>query len=322
MTGPSPLGVALLNLGAPESESRIPAYLRGLLSDPAVMPLPWPARPLAARLITRRRAGTVACHYRAIGGRSPLFSQTRGQVEALRAALGDQMVVRYVFRHSAPRAAEVLSAMADAGVRRVVAVPAYPQWTRSTSGSAAADLDRAARRAGVQARCASSFPDAPGYIEALAALTLPHLSTSAHLVLSAHGLPMRAIRRGDPYLEEVRRTVNALAQRLPAGTRYSLAFQSRVGPMAWTGPALSAEVSRLARGGVRTLVVAPISFVCENLETVYELDIELAALARECGITTFRRVAAPGCHPAFISEIARLVRRTAREAGWGVQDGS
>jgi len=322
VTGPSPLGVALLNLGAPESEAGIPSYLQGLLSDPSVMPLPWPARPLAARLIARQRAGITASHYRAIGGRSPLCSQTRGQVEALRAALGDHVVVRYVFRHSAPRAAPVLSAMADAGVRRVVAVPAYPQWTRSTSGSAAADLDRAGRRAGVQVRCTSSFPDAPGYIEALAALILPHLSTSAHLLLSAHGLPKRTIRRGDPYLDEVGRTVAALSRRLPAGTRYSLAFQSRVGPMAWTGPALGAEVSRLARGGVRTLVVAPISFVCENLETVYELDVELAALARECGITTFRRVPAPACHPAFISEIARLVRRTAGEAGWEVQDGT
>jgi ferrochelatase len=322
VSGASPLGVALLNLGAPESESRIPAYLRGLLSDPSVMPLPWPARPLAARLIARRRAGTVARHYRAIGGRSPLFSQTRSQVEALRAALGGEAVVRYIFRHSAPRAAEVLSAMADAGVRRVVAVPAYPQWTRSTSGSAAADLQRAARRAGVQVRCAGSFPDAPGYIEALACLTLPHLSASAWLLLSAHGLPMRTIRGGDPYLQEVGRTVDALARRLPAGTRYSLAFQSRVGPMAWTGPALGTELLRLGRSGVRALVVAPISFVCENLETVYELDIELAALARECGITTFCRVPAPGCHPAFISEIARLVRRTAREAGWEVQDGS
>ncbi len=86
--------------------------------------------------------------------------------------------------------------------------------------------------------------------------------------------------------------------------------------MAWTGPSLHSELSRLAGEGVRTLVVAPISFVCENLETAYELDIELAALARKDGITAFRRVPAPGCHPAFIAELARRVRRAAREAGW------
>jgi len=316
------VGVTLLNLGAPESEPAIPGYIRGLLSDRRVMPLPWPARPLVARLIARRRAGSVARHYRAIGGRSPLFVRTREQVEALQVALGSGFAVRYAFRHSAPRAAPVMEAMAAAGVRRVVAVPTYPQWTRSTSGSALADLDRAAHRVGVEVRCVSSFPDAPGYVDALAALTLPFLSKSTHVLLTAHGLPMRTIRQGDPYLDEVTRTVRALAGRLPVGTCHTLAFQSRVTSMAWTGPALKSELARLAREGVRSVVVAPISFACENLETVYELDIELAAFARACGITAFRRVPAPGCHPAFIAEIARLVRSAAAQAGWEASDGS
>ncbi len=322
MSTASSLGVVLLNLGAPESEPAVPAYIRSLLSDPFVMPLPWPARPLAGRLIARRRAGEVKRHYRLVGGRSPLFAQTRGQVEALRAALGDGFTVRYAFRHSAPRVAEVLSAMADDGVRRAIAVPAYPQWTGSTTGSALADLDRAARRAGIEARSVGSFPDAPGFIEALSCLAFPLLSNSAPVIFSAHGLPLRTIRRGDPYLDEVARTVTALARKLPVETRYSLAFQSRVGPMAWTGPSLRGELSRLGREGVRSLVVAPISFVCENLETAYELDVELAAFARVCGITDFRRAPTPGCHPAFIAEIARLVRCAARDAGWEVANGA
>ncbi len=321
MTAPAPYAAVLLNLGAPEGEENIPAYIRRLLSDSQVLPLPWPLRPLAARLIAGRRAAVVAGHYRAIGGRSPLGAQTRAQAEALRAALGGGVSVRYAFRHSTPRADQVLPGIAETGVRRVVAVPAYPQSARSTTGSALRELACAARRAGVEVRCVPSFPEAPGYIDALADGALALLTPGAHLVVSAHGLPARAARRGVRYLEEVARTSRALARRLPAGVGCSLAFQSRLGPMKWTGPSLEDEVARLAADGVRSLVVAPISFACENLETLYELDIELAAHAARCGITAFARAPVPGCHPAFIREIALLVHQEARAAGWEAVNG-
>jgi ferrochelatase len=311
----SALGVVLLNLGAPESENDIPGYIRRLLSDRDVMPLPWPVRPLVAGMIARKRSGNVADHYRAIGGTSPLRAQTASQAEALGRALGRGFAVRFAMRHSAPRALQALSGLASAGVSRVVALPAYPQWTKSTSGSALRDLERAGRGIGVQVLRASSFPDAPGYIDALAAAALPLLTAGCHLLITAHGVPLRALEGGDPYLAEVSRTVAAVEKRMPPGTRCSLAFQSRVGRMPWTGPSLTEEVERLAGAGVRALVVLPISFVAENLETLYELDIELAAHARERGIPDFRRVPAPGCQPAFIAELARIARRAARETG-------
>ena len=316
MTTAPAIGVVLLNLGAPESQRDIPAYIRRLLSDEDVMPLPWPVRGLVAGRIARKRSRSVADHYRAIGGSSPLPAQTMGQAEALGSALGRRFAVRFAMRHSAPCAAQVLAGLSAAGVNRVVALPAYPQWTRSTSGSALRDIDRAARRVGASVRHAPSFPDAAGYIDALAALTLPLLTDGCHLLITAHGLPLRVIEGGDPYLADVSRTVAALGERLPPGTPRSLAFQSRVGRMAWTGPSLGAEVERLAREGTRSLVVLPISFACENLETLYELDIELAAWARKCGIADMTRVPAPGCQPAFIAELARTVHDTARGAGW------
>ncbi len=316
MSAQSVLGVVLLNLGAPQSREDVPGYIRRLLSDADVMPLPWPVRGLVAGMIARRRSEAVAEHYRAIGGRSPLHAQTLGQAQALGAALGPGYAVRFAMRHSAPGALEALSHLASAGAGRVVALPAYPQWTRSTSGSALRDLDRAGRRTGVCVRHAPSFPDAPGYIDALAASVLPLLSPGSHLLVTAHGLPLRAVEGDDPYLEEVARTVAALRGRLPPGTPCSLAFQSRVGSMPWTGPSLEEEVQRLAGDGARSLVVLPISFVSENLETLYELDIELAAHAQRCGITQFARAPAPGCQPAFIAELARIVRRTAQSAGW------
>ena len=312
----APLGVVLLNLGAPESQEDIPGYIRRLLSDADVMPLPWPMRGFVAGMIARTRSEAAAEHYRAIGGRSPLCAQTLSQAEALGTALGCGFAVRFAMRHSAPNALQALSHLASAGVSRIVALAAYPQWTRSTSGSALRELDRVGHRLGVQVRHAPSFPDAPGYIDALAAAALPLLSAGCHLLVTAHGLPLRAMDKSDPYLDEVSRTVAALGERLPPGTRCSLAFQSRVGRMQWTGPSLSDEVKRLAGEGVRALVALPISFVSENLETLYELDIELAAHARKCGIASFSRAPVPGCRPAFIAELARIVRSAAQEAGW------
>ncbi len=315
MTGVPAYGVVLLNLGAPEDEQSIPDFIRRMLSDPDVIPIPWPARHLLARSIARRRAGPVAAHYRAVGGRRSLGAGTRCQVEALRSVLGSAIMIRHAFRHSPPYAVNVLSDMAAHDVRRVVAVPAYPQAARSTRGSAVRDILSAGRLTGVEVRVAPSFPEGPGYIEALADLARPLLSAGSYLVVSAHGVPVRGARNGDGYLGEVALTEKALIERLPPGTRHSLAFQSRVGRMQWTGPGVHQEVERLAGEGVRAIVVAPISFVCENLETTYELDIEVAAHAREHGLA-FARVPAPGCHPSFISELARLARRAARTARW------
>jgi ferrochelatase len=317
MTGVhGPIGVVLLNLGAPEDAAHIPGFIRRLLSDPDVVPLPWPLRHLVGFVASRRRAGFVADHYAAMGGQSPLFAETRSQVEQLRARLGPGHVVRFAFRHSNPFANAVVDAMVETGVRRVVALPGYPQYSRSTTGSGLADLRRAARRHGLAVHEVRSYPDAPGYVEALAAGLLPLVEPDTHVLFTAHGLPMRTVRAGDPYVGEVGRTVSAVAARLPATTPHSLAYQSRVGRMAWTGPSLPDELRRLATAGVRSVVVVPVSFVCENLETLYELDLEHAALAREAGISLYRRAPAPGSHPAFMDELAAQVRTAVRAAGW------
>ena len=339
-----PIGVALLNLGGPEHPDDIQAFIRNLLSDQDVMPIPWPIRPLLARWIARRRAPLVTAHYRQIGdGGSPIDELTRAQVTCLGKALGAGYEVRHVFRHSGPRAATVLDDLAAAGVRRLVALPAYPQWSRSTSGSALSDLAGPARRLKMTVREAAAFPDGAGFIKALAALTQPLLihgahvtqpllrrgshvtqpllRREAHVLMTAHGLPQRIVDKGDPYVEHVQRTAAALIAALPADTPHSLAYQSRLGPVEWTRPYLTDEIRRLGAAGLRSLVVVPLSFVCENLETRYELDHQIAMLAADCGITDYRRVPTPGCHEAFIGQLADLARHTVHEAGWEVDHG-
>jgi ferrochelatase len=316
------IGVILLNLGGPEREEEIPTFLRSMLSDPHVVDLPWPARPVLARLISAARSKKVAERYRMIGGGSPIGEQTQKQVEALADQLGEAFVVRHVFRHAPPRAERALSELVAEGISRVVALPAYPQRSRSTTGSAVDDLRRATRLHRLEVIETSSFPDGAGYIESLIAGTLPLLEYSTNVIISAHGLTQRMIDQGDPYVDEVGRTADALAARLPSGTTCSLAFQSRLGPVEWTRPYLTDEIKRLAGEGVGSLVVVPISFAAECLETTYELSIEVAELAHQSGIASYRVAPAPGTHPAFIDELARLVRDATKGAAWEVTHAS
>lgn len=175
MTTRQPTGVVLMNLGGPRNEDEIAPFLTSLLSDPQVVPVPWPVRPLLARRIARRRSPRVAEHYRAIGGRSPIEEQTRAQVEALELELGEGYQVRHAFRHSPPGADRVMREFAAAGIRRVVALSAYPQWSQTTSGSAVRDLNRAARPHGIKVREAPSYPEEEGFILALKELIQPYL---------------------------------------------------------------------------------------------------------------------------------------------------
>jgi ferrochelatase len=201
--------------------------------------------------------------------------------------------------------------LAASGIRRIIALPAYPQWSTATTRSAVLDLTRAASDHHMEVQSVHSYPTAEGLLEALAQQTASCLNGATHVIFSAHGQLARDVHRGDPYTQQVQETVAALSSRLPAGVHYSLAFQSRVGPLAWTKPSLIEEIRRVGSTGCRSLVVVPISFTCENLETLFELDIEMADLAAANGITSYKRVPTPGCHPAFIRTLAELVRDAA-----------
>jgi protoporphyrin/coproporphyrin ferrochelatase len=314
--GSGPTGVILTNIGGPRTEPDVGNLIRDMLSDPMVMPLPWPLRPLLARRIARRRSGESTAHYRAVGLPSPVLSQTRAQAEALQVALGDGYVVSHSFRYSTPRARQAIAELDRKGVRRLVVLPGYPQWSRSTSGTAVKELAREANRREISVAQVPAYPTAGGFLQAHLDSIVPLLEKSAHVLFCAHGLPQRTVEAGDPYVDQVRETAAALAAALPASTPHSLAFQSRVGRMEWTRPYLTDELMRLGREETRALILVPLSFVCENIETLFELDIESAGLAEKAGIESVQRTPTPGTHPAFIQELAGLVRQSARRAGW------
>lgn len=322
------IGVVALNLGGPDGPDAVEPFLRHLFADPDVIQLGWlrPVQPLLARLIARRRAPHARAAYSQIGGRSPILDETTAQAAAVTDALAARGIAARPFVAMAawhPFAAEAVAAMRTAGIARAVALPLYPHLSRTTTGSSLRRLRAAARPAGVELAEIDRYPDAPGYIEALgdtirdALAALPDDARArAPVVFSAHGLPEAYIRRGDPYLDDIRVTVAAVSRRLALGDRARLSFQSRVGPQRWLGPTTEAMLETLAAEGARAVCVCPIAFTGEHIETRQEIDILYRGQAQALGIAHFARARTVGTHPAFVAALADLAAAAARSRGW------
>ncbi len=318
MPDPAPLtGVVLLNMGGPDSLSAVRPFLARLFSDRELIRLPAPflTQPLFAWLVSGLRARKVKRYYEEIGGGSPIGALTALQGEALEKALrerGRNFRVYVAMRYWHPLARHTVLEMKEDGVARAIALPLYPQFFAATTGSSISDLERAMRWAGASfpLRKIRSYPDHPGYIDALCgriAETLAAAGTGKrHLLFSAHGVPKSFIEAGDPYQEEIGRTVAAAMRKFP-GIPHSVSYQSRAGRAEWLGPDTVSEVERLGKEGVETLVVVPVSFVSDHIETLHELDIRLRATALRAGIGTFLRVPALNDTPAFIGALADII---------------
>ena len=314
--GPPRTSVVLLNMGGPDSEAAIRPFLQNLFSDPEILsfPLAGLVRPFLARTIAAKRAPRVLPNYRAIGGKSPLREISEAQAAALQAELGGReagFAVQVAMRYWHPFAAEAAAAIRAWNPSRLVVLPLYPHYCRATTGSSLRDLEAALAAAGLASlprRVVRAYPDFGPYVEALAETVregLEHLP-GATVLYSAHGLPQKIVDRGDPYRDHVQRTVAALAERLP-GAPHRLAFQSKVGPVQWLKPSLEEMFRQLASEGVEDLVVVPISFVSDHIETLHELDIEYREFATDLGFRGYHRSAALNTRPAFIRALALRV---------------
>lgn len=313
------LAVVLFNLGGPDSPEAVEPFLCNLFSDPAVISLPKLLRLPLARMIAKRRAPIARDIYSKIGGRSPILEETQAQARALEVALGRHTIEAKCFvamRAWEPFAAETARVVRAWQADRIVLLPLYPQFSTTTTGSSLEDWKRAARVAGLTAPQyrVCCYPWLDGFVAAEAELITATLrqkqrGVDYRLLLSAHGLPKRTISKGDPYQWQVEKTSQAIVDRLEiAALDWQLCYQSRVGPLEWIGPSTDAEVKRAGTEG-KGLIVAPIAFVSEHSETLVELDIEYAKLAKEAGVPHYLRVPAVGTHIKFIDGLAGLVAR-------------
>ena len=318
MPATSPLtGVVLLNMGGPDSLSAVRPFLARLFSDRDLIRLPaaFLTQPVFSWLVSGLRSRKVKRYYEEIGGGSPIGPLTELQRSALEAALrdtGGNFRVYVAMRYWYPLAKHAVLEMKEDGVAQAIALPLYPQYFAATTGSSLKDLKGWIRWAGaaIPLREVRSYPDHPGYIAALSekiAETLRVAGPGAiHLLFSAHGVPKSFIDGGDPYQEEIGRTVAAVMRGFP-GVPHSIAYQSRAGRAQWLAPDSVSEVVRLGKEGLGTLVVVPVSFVSDHIETLHELDIRLKDTAEQAGIRTFLRVPALNDSPVFIRALKEIV---------------
>jgi ferrochelatase len=326
-----PLGIIALNLGGPDSLDAVEPFLRNVFRDPDVIHFPtllrW-VQPVFARVFAHFYSRKSRANYQLIGGRSPIAEESRAQAEAVAVELARRgwrahAVVAMAAWH--PFSDEAVAALAKVGIRRAVALPLFPQYSHSTTGASFVALDRAVAKVGAPLELArvERYPVAPGYLDAIAervraaAATVPlDERPTVPVLFSAHSLPESYIRRGDPYLDEIRTTVAAVSARLGLGARARLSFQSKVGRQRWLAPSTEEMLDQLAQEGHRSVVVVPIAFTGEHIETLQEIDILFKAHAERAGITCFARARTVGTHPAFIAALADLAEEAARARGW------
>lgn len=317
------IGVVLLQLGGPDSLESVEPFLYNLFCDPDIIDLPLAflfRRPLA-RLISSRRAPKVQEFYKRIGRKSPILKLTQRQALALEAALRQKInaSVYIAMRYWYPMTGVALDQVRRDGIRRVVLLPLYPHYSKTTTGSSTNEWNRIMKSRGsdgMSVQLVEEYCEHPLYIAALvnniniALKRVPVADRSrVHLVFSAHGTPVKLVKSGDPYQSHIVRTYDAVVREGRWGLPHHLCYQSKVGPEKWLEPSLDDTVAGLAKDGVTHMIAIPIAFVSDHSETLWEINIEMKEEAKHLGVKYFDMSPALNTNPLFVQALADLVMR-------------
>ncbi len=315
----------LLNLGGPDSLDSVKPFLLNLFSDRMIMRFPGPAslqKPIAWAIATAR-AGKARRAYALIGGKSPLNEFTYSQARAIRESLegeGDFRVYSGM-RYWRPYISEAVREMDKDGIRKVIALSLYPHYSIATTGSSMHELGLQTKKYSMDLGSIDHWCDHPLYIEALADTIKKGIASfggdDIFILFSAHGLPVK-IARNDPYAEHIRRTIDAVAEKIKtkeSPVQYALSYQSRTGPVKWLSPYTDEMLRELGRQGVKKVLVVPVSFVSDHIETLYEIDILYKRLASGLGMD-LRRTTALNSHPLLIGAFKEMILRRKKELDW------
>lgn len=306
------IAIVLFNLGGPDRPESVQPFLKNLFRDPAIIRAPLPIRWALARLISSTRAPSVKKNYAMMdaGGGSPLLPETEKQAEALTAELsrrlpGDEVRCFIAMRYWHPFTEEAARDVKAWGADEVILLPLYPQFSTTTTGSSLTAWKKAYKGS---CRTICCYPFEENFVEAHVERIMEGWESAGRpenvsLLLSAHGLPESVVEAGDPYQWQCEALAEMIAGRVPHDWNVSVCYQSRVGPMKWIGPATEAEVSRTAQEG-RNILIAPIAFVSEHIETLVELGEEYRIVAERDGAASYTCVKALGTHEGFIRTLA------------------
>lgn len=316
------IAVVLFQLGGPDSLEAVKPFLYNLFCDPDIIDFPgaFLGRKLLAKLISSFRAKAVAERYKEIGGKSPILELTNQQASALETSLSKEGLDARVFvamRYWHPLTDAIVSAIKQDSFERVVLLPLYPQFSKATTYSSVNEWNRQCQKLnlhGIPTQLICCYPNHPQLIEAFVEninAAYARFAESAQedidLIISAHGVPVDFINKGDPYQLQIEETVRRIVERGNWNSPYILCYQSKVGPQEWLGPSLLETIERRAKQGRKRMLIAPIAFVTEHIETLHEINIEARKHAEQLGVKQFEMMPALNDHPKFIACLADLV---------------
>lgn len=314
-------GVVLINLGGPDSLEAVEPFLFNLFSDPDIIALPFGFQwmlPFVARWISRRRSSIAKGYYQAMGGRSPIAELTENQRSALEKSLGTSGKYRVVvgMRYWRPNIESALDQIIQEGIRQVILLPLFPQYSITSSGSGVNEWNRLVEKKKVQLRTIviRDWYSHPTYIQALVEniqigkkIFPAEVPGDIHILFSAHGVPEKIVLKGDPYQRQIEETVELVRKNLENGERIHLAYQSKVGRLKWIGPSVEEKLKELADLKIKKILVVPISFVSDHSETLYEIDMMFKKIADELHIPFFHRMPSLNSSPTFIRALTEIV---------------
>ncbi|WP_456399708.1 ferrochelatase [Persephonella sp.] len=304
------IGVVLMNMGGPDSLEAVQPFLYNLFSDHDIIQIPKLIQKPVAYIISKVRADKTMKYYKIMGGKSPQKEQTIEQAEKLQETLGENFKVVVAMRYWHPFTDEALKELIKENIKKIILLPLYPQFSRTTTGSSFNEFYRQYKKLGLKipVKEIRSYHNHSLYIKAWTENikeNLPNYSEYFFL-FSAHSLPESIIRKGDPYKDQTEETVSLIMKNFPEN-KYTLSYQSKVGPVKWLEPMTEDTIKNLAENGIKKLCVIPISFVSEHSETLYELDIEYGNLAKELGVESYVRIPTLKSNPTFIEALKDLV---------------
>jgi ferrochelatase len=321
LSHPDAIGVVLVNLGGPDSLEAVEPFLFNLFSDPDIIALPFGFQwtlPFLARWISRRRSSVAKEYYRAIGGKSPIAELTEQQREALEKMLREEGHFRVFvgMRYWHPSLEEALNQIIREGIKKIILLPLFPQFSVTSSGSGLNEWNRLVEKKGIPIQTVPihEWYSQPTYIRSMVEnieegkkLFPKDVPGEIHILFSAHGVPEKVIKKGDPYQKQIEETVELIRKNMGKEERFHLAYQSKVGRLKWIGPSVEEKLKELALRKVQKILVVPISFVSDHSETLYEIDILFKAIADELKIPYFYRMPSLNSSPTFIKALKEIV---------------
>lgn len=305
--------VVLANLGAPANLDEVRPFLKNIFNDPDIFNFPFGkiGREIFASLMATLRAPKSRKYYAAIGGGSPLHKNTVEQADKLKQSLAREgdFDVKVAQRYWCPYLSDVAADLRLEGIENIILLPLYPHYSTTTTLSIKNEWQRVASDL-TNTKVIERFYNNKYYIKACTKQIkekLKKFDTDPHILFSAHSIPVKRVMDGDPYEKEINHNVELIMQNLGKDYSYSLSYQSKVGPVKWLSPSVEEEVDRLVAEGICHLLVFPISFVSEHLETLYELDIRKKDYALKSGIEIYERANTVQTQPEFIKCLNNLV---------------